>query len=154
MCVHALGRRGGSLVQQAHAAAAACMRGVLCCMAPCVRRLLYMQHETALPRHTPASWQLRPHIMRRPALAPAPCTPAPPVPRARTQRVADRFGALAHEDWRAGHEKAQGAGAPRMKRVSDAPDQVGERGYGAGACWGVLGQALLQRDGAGSPAAR
>jgi hypothetical protein len=35
------------------------------------------------------------------------------------ERVADRFGSIAHEEWRKGHEASKGAGVARMKKVSD-----------------------------------
>jgi hypothetical protein len=35
------------------------------------------------------------------------------------ERIADMFGSIAHEEWRKGHEASKGAGAPRMKKVSD-----------------------------------
>lgn len=34
-------------------------------------------------------------------------------------RLANMFGAAAHEEWRRGHEAKNGEGAPRMKNVSD-----------------------------------
>ena len=39
-------------------------------------------------------------------------------------RIADQFGALAHEEWRKSHESSKGVGAPRMKDVSDSKQQV------------------------------
>ena len=36
--------------------------------------------------------------------------------------LAQQFGAIQHEAWRKGHEESKGAGAPRIKKVSDGSE--------------------------------